>query len=282
MAAPRITIVTPSYNQVEYLEDCLNSVLSQAYPNLEYIVLDGGSTDGSREVIARHGNHLAYWRSEPDDGQAAALKEGFQCATGDILAWLNSDDLLAEGSLDRVAEAWDGCGGEVIVAGGCELIGPEGSGEVHFPSFQSDFGQVTEMQAEQILDMARHWFPGDYFYQPEVFFPRSAYERVGGIDPSYYYTMDFDLWVRFALARVPVIVLGSTLAMYREHGGQKTADKASLYSEMVKTANRYLEDAPLSPMRKKVLAASNRAALFPAVRNAWKAWRRFRERLRDG
>lgn len=103
---PRITIVTPSYGQVDYVEECLRSVLLQNYPNLEYIVIDGGSRDGSADVIARYAPHLAYWQSKDDGGQGDAINQGFARATGDILGWLNSDDMLLPGALLAVARAF--------------------------------------------------------------------------------------------------------------------------------------------------------------------------------
>ena len=100
---PRITVVTPSFNQAPFLEQTILSVLGQCYPNLEYIVMDGGSTDGSREIIERYAPQLAYWQSQPDGGQAAAINAGFARATGEILCWLNSDDYFLPGALHRIA-----------------------------------------------------------------------------------------------------------------------------------------------------------------------------------
>lgn len=101
---PRITIVTPSYQQAQYLEEAIRSVLLQGYPNLEYIVMDGGSRDGSVEIIQRYAPWLSYWQSQPDGGQSAALADGFARATGEILAWINSDDRLQPGALQRVGQ----------------------------------------------------------------------------------------------------------------------------------------------------------------------------------
>src|SRR5208283_3575458 len=100
---PRISIVTPSYQQAAFVEECLRSVLLQDYPNLEYIVIDGGSRDGSREIIARYGPHLTYWQSEKDGGQGDAINQGFARATGEILGWVNSDDMLLPGALFAAA-----------------------------------------------------------------------------------------------------------------------------------------------------------------------------------
>ena len=267
MTNPRITIVTPSYNQGQFLEATILSVLNQDYPNLEYIVLDGGSTDQSRSIIERYADDLAYWRSGPDGGQAAALKEGFSRATGDILGWVNSDDLLAPRALEGVASAWSTHGPGILVAGKCEVFDEAGRHHFHSPRFQAAYGVPETMPLASILDMPRHWFRGEYFYQPEVFFPRDAYERVGGVDPSIYYTMDYDLWVRFALEGTPVVVVPEVFARYREHAGQKTQDRSSLQRQMVDTANRYLRaaDTPLGPWKRRQLITLNRMSVLPPV-----------------
>jgi glycosyltransferase involved in cell wall biosynthesis len=273
-AWPRISVVTPSFNQGQYVEETLLSVLDQDYPQLEYIVMDGGSSDGSRDIIESYSDRLAFWRSAADDGQAAALREGFAHATGDILTWVNSDDLLAPGALFKVAEAWDRHGGDVIVVGACQLFDGRGRGRRHLASFQRELDVPEPMPPAKIFDLARHWFPGEFFFQPEVFFPRAAYERIGGVDPSYYYTMDFDLWARFALTGTPVVVIDETLALFREHDEQKTSDRRALHREMVTTANRYLDKAPLEARERRRLQRWNQRAAHPVVREAFKLLRR--------
>src|SRR5690349_20315753 len=124
MSLPRISIVTPSYNQGQYLEQTIRSVLEQGYPNLQYIICDGGSTDGSVEIIKKYEKHLAWWCSEKDRGQSHAINKGFQHATGDVYAYLNSDDYYLPGALNRVAEAWQ-AGGRFIV-GWSQYLEPHG------------------------------------------------------------------------------------------------------------------------------------------------------------
>lgn len=245
-------------------------MLDQDYPALEYLVLDGGSTDGSREIIERYAGRLAYWRSAPDEGQAAALREGFGRASGDILAWLNSDDVLADGALRTVGETWNRHGGGVMVVGACQLFGDDGPHQRHLASFAPELDEPVLMPHERIFDLARHWFPGEFFYQPEVFFPRRDYELVGGVDPSYYYTMDYDLWARFALHGTPVVVIDETLARYREHAAQKTADQQAMFREMIATAGRYLGHSSLSERQQRRIRTWNRRAGNTAVRELFK------------
>lgn len=119
---PKISVITPSYNQAQFVEATLQSVLDQNYPNLEYIVIDGGSTDGSAEIIERYADQLTYWVSEKDSGQSQAINKGLRRATGDILCWLNSDDTFLPGTLAFVAEQLaDGSGTSAIV-GDCAVV----------------------------------------------------------------------------------------------------------------------------------------------------------------
>src|ERR1043166_2179963 len=125
MNAPlKISVVTPSYNQAKYLETTLRSVLEQDYPHLEHIVMDGGSTDGSQEILERYSSRLAYWRSAKDGGQADAIAEGFKHATGDIFCWLNSDDVFLPGALRAVAEFFTAHPDAETVCGGAYIINP--------------------------------------------------------------------------------------------------------------------------------------------------------------
>lgn len=176
-----ITLVTPSFNQGDVLEDAIQSVLRQDYPNLEYFVMDGGSRDGSVDVIRRYADRLTAWRSGPDGGQAAAIQSGLEQGTGEICGWVNSDDMLMPGALDAVAAVFAAQPEVVLVYGDCIVVDRAGGNErrVRVPDF--DRG-VLERR--------------DFIWQPAAFFRRSALEAVGGVNPGYNWVMDWDLWLR--------------------------------------------------------------------------------------
>ena len=220
----RITVVTPSFNQAPYLEATLRSVLHQGYDDLEYLVLDGGSTDGSREIIARYADRLAYWRSRPDGGQAAAIAEGFSRATGDVLYWLNSDDVLLPGALQHAARAFRQRPEVGLVTGDCVLVDGRG----------------------RVVGLRRKWRPArffiargmTYFSQTATFFRRDAYERAGGIDPELHCVMDDELWVRMARAGVRMARLDRRVAAFRLHPESKGGSWRGRYAEEIAALTR--------------------------------------------
>lgn len=182
---PRISIVTPSYNQGEFIEETIRSVLFQGYPNIEYIIIDGGSTDNSVEIIKKYEPWLAYWVSEKDRGQSHAINKGFEHATGEIYCWLNSDDYFlpcalktfAEASLiDKNSVAWSGSTIEINRNGGK-------SGEF-VPSVDGD------------LAFFANWWISSRIRQPACAFRSSLFNHVNGVDEELHYAMDFDLWMK--------------------------------------------------------------------------------------
>lgn len=205
---PKITVVTPSYNQGEFLEQTMRSVLCQNYPNLEYIVLDGGSQDGSPTIIRKYAHRLAYWRSSPDRGQAAAIHEGFRIATGQIMCWINSDDPLAAGSLDAVAQFFNHNPNAEVVVGEVCLIDRVGRPIAYL----SEPGWNTAWQL-----YVRNCIP-----QSSVFWRRSLYQRVVGINASLQFAMDYDLWFQF-LPQTRFWFLRRLLSYQRQHGLTKTS-----------------------------------------------------------
>ncbi len=208
----KISVVTPSFNQAIYLETTLRSVLEQDYPHVEHIVIDGGSTDGSRDILQRYGSRLAYWCSEKDRGQADAIAKGFQRATGDILCWLNSDDVFLPGALRAVAEFFTRHPVAEVVCGGAYIINPEGRPVRRF-------GHCT---LGVKATFHRFCFYGqDGVYQQATFWRRSAYEAVGGVNPELQFIMDRELFARLA-CRQPFQRLPALLACFRIHEECKT------------------------------------------------------------
>ncbi len=205
--APLISMVTCSFQQGRYLDQAMRSVLDQDYPRIEYIVIDGGSTDGSVDVIRRHERALAGWVSEPDRGQTDALLKGFARASGEIHGWLCSDDLLLPGALDTVA-AYFQAHPEVMAAYGDALW------------IDAD-GRFVRTKKE--MGFSRFVFLHDHNYipQPSMFWRRSLYERVGGLDPAFDLAMDADLWERFS-ARTRIAHIPSYLSCMRFYPQQKT------------------------------------------------------------
>ena len=168
---PRITVITPSFNQAAYLEQTISSVLDQGYPNLEYIIIDGGSTDGSVEIIRKFEDRIAYWVSEKDRGQAHAINKGIQRATGDIIAYLNSDDYYLEGSLARVAEHFSRHPDVDLIHGRCRIVDERG---VKIGERKGSIARYDE-----ILDLWDVWWKERNFVQPEVFWTKRIADKIG-------------------------------------------------------------------------------------------------------
>lgn len=201
-----ISIVTPSFNQGEFIRATIDSVLSQGYPNIEFVVVDGGSTDDTVEVLKSYGDRLR-WVSEADRGQSDAIVKGIDKMTsGDIVAYLNSDDVLTDGAVERVMKAFSEDPSLGLVYGRSDYIDAEGRKTGEYPVGDFAFDDLSSF---------------NYISQPSAFFRRSCYESVGGIEVALEYTMDYDLWIKLA-GRFPVRYIPEVLSGYRLHGESKT------------------------------------------------------------
>jgi glycosyltransferase involved in cell wall biosynthesis len=238
---PKISVVTVSYNQAAYLEAAMRSVLDQNYPNLEYIVVDGGSTDGSVEIIERYRSRLAHVIIEPDDGQSDALNKGFQLATGEVMNWLCSDDLFEPGAFARVGDVYRRFNPDLIV-GGCVRIGETREAEIRRHHSALPFGRLASLSFEDMLQFMRSWQKSNYFFQPEVFFSRRAWESSGAfLKLHLYYAMDYDLWLRMAMAGSTAMHVPDMLGSSRVHGGQKTRDDHVYLHQLRQIMEEYLD-----------------------------------------
>lgn len=228
----RISIVTPSFNQAHYLRRTIESVLSQDV-DLEYILIDGGSTDGSVDILNEYSSR-ARVIVEKDDGQADAIAKGFALATGDVLAWLNSDDMYLPGTLAKVASAFrDGLD---FVYG-------------HVLIIDSD-NRVLRQRVSLPIDFDDLYYGMYVIPQEATFFSRKLYRQCGGITTSYHYAMDYDLWLRMATIKQPRL-LDDYLACFRFHEGQKSRN-IDLYAREAESARRALANAPVVAFSKEL------------------------------
>jgi len=206
---PRISIVTPSYNQVDFLERTIRSVLLQDYPNLEYCIMDGGSTDGSLEIIEKYAPWLSNWQSEKDEGQSQAINKGWRHCSGDIFCWLNSDDFLLPNSLFRVAEVFNSHPGAGFIHANAEIV------DYSDQSSGSYLGKEFDLAASLIQST-------NPVAQPATFISKNALFEVGMLDETLHMSMDWDLWIRLA-ANFPVHYVNETWAAFRVWPGAKSS-----------------------------------------------------------
>lgn len=204
---PKISIVTASYNQGHFIEETILSVLNQNYPNFEYIIIDGGSTDNSVEIIKKYQQHLTYWVSEKDKGQANAINKGLQLCSGDIFNWLNSDDYLETEALHTIAAAF--ADEQVQIVAG------------HVRTFSTAHEEQIPNQQLSAKGLMC-WEPGVKFVQPGVWMRRALIVQCGGIDEQFHYAFDWDLYIRYLYCFPQVKELDDLLVHFRLHDKSKT------------------------------------------------------------
>jgi glycosyltransferase involved in cell wall biosynthesis len=204
---PRISIVTPSYNQGKYIEETILSILDQNYPNLEYIVIDGGSTDNSVEIIKKYELQLTYWVSEPDKGQADAINKGLAICTGDIFNWINSDDLLAVNALNFIAEQYLKNNHLKVFAGGCGII--------------KDGIILSNVYNKQDLTFEGLIKEKSNFQQPSQWLNLTTIDCK--INANLHYSFDWDLFLRLNLKEKEIFYTNTFLAYFRHHSESKTS-----------------------------------------------------------
>jgi hypothetical protein len=248
---PKVSIVTPSYNQGRFIEETIRSVLLQGYPNLEYLIIDGGSTDGSIEIIRKYEPWLTYWGSEPDRGQTHAISKGFARANGDVCAWLNSDDVYTQGAILDMIDYIRSHPRTDVVYGDADFVDTAGQ-------FSSRFMTRNFAAPQMFFD---HFVP-----QPAAFIRRRALERVGGLDESLRFCMDYDLWLRIAL-RGRIEYVPRVWARFRVHPASKGSTLQALrWSETAAILSRFLgQDAVPESWRQNRSEAVGRAHWHASV-----------------
>jgi len=214
---PTITIVTPSLNQAKYLPETIESVLNQGYPHLEYIIVDGGSTDGSVEIIKKYQRHLAYWASETDSGQSEAINKGFRKATGVLFNWINSDDLLFPGALRRIGEAFARNPTSGLIVGDHGCCDPAGR-----------IIWVSAVSSRAAMSLAG-WLM--VMGQQSTFVSAEAFRRVGGVREDLHISMDMDLYYRLCRSGAKVLRAHGLVGVIRKHPEAKGSTSQALWRQ---------------------------------------------------
>lgn len=223
--SPLVSIVTPSFNQAAYLEQTIRSVLGQEYPRLEYLLVDGGSTDGSVGIIGRYADKLAWSVSEKDSGQADAINKGLHRAKGEIVAWLNSDDVYQPGAIAKAVTAFERNPDAGLVYG--DLLSINSGGQpFNLQTFQPY--TLSDLMAFNIIG------------QPSVFMRRRVLEQAGDLDTSYHFLLDHHLWIRMA-SLAPLVYVSETLAAARFHAEAKNVAQAARFGEEAFRLVRWME-----------------------------------------
>jgi len=266
---PLVSIVTPSYNQAGFLEKTINSVLEQEYPRIEYIVIDGVSTDGSVELIKKYEDRLAYWVSEKDSGQAEAINKGLAHAKGDIVAWINSDDFYFPGVVASAVMAFETHPEAGLVYG--DTVAVDEIGEfIHFPKY-------AQWDLEDLLTF-------NIIGQPAVFMRRDVLLKAGFLDSSFHFLLDHQLWIRMA-SHAPMVYVPERWAAGRFHESAKNVAQAAKFGE---EAFRILAWAKSDPLVSGTLIRISRQSRAAALRinaryilDAGNAWESFKSYIKS-
>ena len=222
---PLVSIVTPSFNQAKYLDATILSVLEQDYAHIEYIVVDGGSSDGSVDIIRKYQDQISWWVSEPDQGQTDAINKGFAQAKGEILAYLNSDDTYQPGAISEVVEYFQANSEIGLVYGDANFIDADGKVIGKFNAQQTSYQRLRR--------------GGVYVPQQAAFWRADLWKQVGPLDPTFYFAMDYDLWVRLSKVSEIRYLPGHTWANFRLHDDAKTiAADERCWPEMLRIHRR--------------------------------------------
>lgn len=234
---PKVTIVTPSYNQAAFLEQTIRSVLAQDYPHMEYFVVDGGSNDGSQEIIKKYADQIDWWVSEPDEGQSDAVNKGWQRATGELIGWLNSDDLLMPGAVSRMVAAFNQTPEMGVIYG--DVFSIDEYGEI-FNIMRFDQWGLDDLMSFEIIS------------QPGAFMRREVLQNAGYLDSSMHFLMDTHLWLKMA-QHAPIRYLPGVIAAARYHAGAKNVGAGARYGQDAYRIVEWMKNQPVLQARMPTL-----------------------------
>ena len=273
---PRISVVTPSLNQGSFIEQTLRSVLDQGYPDLEYIVIDDGSSPETLEILRAYESRLAGWVSEPDRGQADAINKGFRLATGEIAAYLNSDDLYEPGVLFRVAADFGTDGGREWHAYPVQDFGPDGATAVHEPPRLSrKLGEVPPADRDALANRLQLWVMGRIgLHQPGVFWRLRHWHEVEGFDERYDYAFDRQFFMKLVAAGYPLVAHpGPPAARFRLHARSKTVRHLRGGDNVFVRERMRIEDEFEGRLPHVEREVARRSRIEDAVSAGWKMFR---------
>lgn len=257
---PKISIVTPSYNQGHFIEETIRSVLLQRYPNLEYIIIDGGSTDGTVKIIKKYEKWLTYWVSEPDRGQSHAINKGFAKATGEIFAYINSDDYYEPNAFFTIARLFSQNKNLHLVAGECEIFNDNIVKRTFRPWWPEDLVYFLEKTFSST------------FAQPSAFWSSTIYKKLGGFDETIHFCFDRNFFLRVGLSGVSPYFLHKKISRFREHKESKTyGDVAGFHQDTISMINKHSDSCGMNEKQKSnVIKSITKEIEFLEVFTVWK------------
>jgi glycosyltransferase involved in cell wall biosynthesis len=231
---PRISIITPSYNQGQYIEETIRSIILQNYPNLEYLIIDGKSTDGTIEIIKKYHNWIDYWISESDNSQSHAINKGFNKCTGEIVNWVCSDDMLSQNALNKSVKA-------LVDNINCLFIGKgiriDRNGKIIDEIKPSEIKCIVDL-----LDISNFWRKSGSIMQQSCLYPLSIVKDSGLLNEKNHYTMDYELWGKILTKNIKVARIDVNIGVFRWYGGQKTSNFNKVTNSLVRTAINLILD----------------------------------------
>ncbi len=268
---PKISIVTPNYNYAQFIEETIRSVLLQGYPDLEYIIIDDGSTDNSVKIIKKYSKWLTHWEKQENRGQGYAINKGFKVASADLFSWINSDDIYERNALSKIAPEFSVHPEVDIISGRCRLWAGKQNDEMIGPSPLRSY--------EDFLRINSNWMKGKFIVQPEAFFRRRAYDLAGGLPEDLHYALDVALWMRMSRKGCIFHSINEYLARLRIHKRQRSFDIYPSFIELCGVAWHYLrqdwdmfgERAPLIAediFNAREETISNLKKKFEAIKNS--------------